>query len=196
MRRVLIPVAMAALLAPEPSGAQVIAGARVGAAFAMGDVGDTLAMSDWTKGQIPVQLDLLYRVSPRLAVGGYFSWGFGLTGDAFEGLDYSARITRLGVEATYSFTGRRVVPWIGAGFGYEWNTVEDGSLEGTFTGFEFLNLQGGGDFEVTRRLSAGPYVMLSLGQYDEAELGDLTGPILHKKLHEWLSVGLRATFDL
>ena len=196
MTRVLISVAIAALLAPAPSAAQISVGARLGVGVAAGDVGGRLPMGDWVNGQIPLQLDVLYRATPRFRVGGYLSWGYGLPGDVCDTLDCSASVTRVGVEATYSFIGGAFVPWIGAGIGYEWSTVGDGSLEGTFTGFELLNLQGGGDFQVTRRLSAGPYAAFSMGQYDEVKLAGMTGPIADKKMHEWLTLGIRGSFDL
>ncbi len=196
MRRSAILLAISAFLAPAPSLAQVIVGARLGGAVAIGDVGGLLPMRDWTEGQVPVQLDVLYRVSPRVAVGGYLSWGFGLPGDACDGLDCSATVARLGAQATYAFTGGAFVPWLGANIGYEWNTVEDGSLEGTFTGFELLGLQGGGDYRVNERFGFGPYVTFSIAQYDDVELGGVEGPILDKKMHGWLGLGLRGTFDL
>jgi hypothetical protein len=188
--------ALAALLQAAPAAAQVTVGARLGAGFALGDVGGALPMSDWTKGQVPFQLDVLYRATPRVRVGGYFSWGFGLPGDQCAGLDCTATVTRLGVEGTYAFTGGSFVPWVGVGLGYEWNTVDAGDEKGSFTGFELLNLQAGGDFVVTPKLSAGPYVLFSLGQYDEGTVGAATGPIRDRKMHQWLSLGVRGTFDL
>ena len=196
MKRVWLAAAVASLLAASPASAQVTVGARLGAGFALGDVGGTLPMSDWTQGQIPLQLDVLYRVTPRVRVGGYFSWGFGLPGDACDGLDCTAAVTRLGVEGTFAFTGGSFVPWVGAGIGYEWNTVDAGAEKGSFTGFELLGLQAGGDFVVSPRLSVGPYAMFSLGQYDEGAIDGSKGPIRDRRMHQWLSLGVRGTFDL
>jgi opacity protein-like surface antigen len=196
MKRVIIAATLASLLAPPPASAQITVGARLGAGFALGDVGGTLPMSDWTQGQIPLQLDVLYRVTSRVRVGGYFSWGFGLPGDACDGLGCSAAVTRLGVEGTYAFAGRSFVPWVGAGIGYEWNTIDAGAEKASFTGFELLGLQGGADFAVSPRLSVGPYVAFSLGQYDEGAIGALKGPIRDKRMHQWLGLGFRGSFDL
>jgi hypothetical protein len=196
--RVVIGAAMVAgLLAPATSRAQVSLGARIGYGLAMGDVGGTLAMSEWVEGQVPIQLDALYRATPKVAIGAYLSNGLGLAGEVCDGAaDCSARVTRLGVQVTYSFRGERVLPWIGAGIGYEWSTVDDGSTKGTFTGFELLNLQCGGDYKVNEHLSVGPYVMLSISQFEELDLGGDLRPISDKKLHEWLSLGLRGKLDL
>ena len=90
----------------------------------------------------------------------------------------------------------RFLPWIGAGIGYEWNKLDDGTEEATFKGCEFLNLQAGGDYKVSDQLSVGPYVMFALGQYDEVDDGGASVSIPDKKMHEWLSFGLRGKLDL
>ncbi len=199
MRKLLmIGGVMAAVLVPTASSAQLTLGARVGYGFAMGDVGGTLSMSDWVKSQVPLQLDALVRLTPAFGVGGYFSYGFGQTGDAcdFPGADCTARVTRVGAQATWSFVGMRFLPWIGAGIGYEWNKLDDGTEEATFKGWEYLNLQAGGDYKVSDQLSVGPYVMFALGQYDEVDDGGASVSIPDKKMHEWLSFGLRGKLDL
>jgi hypothetical protein len=199
MRKLLmIGAVMAAVLLPTASSAQFSLGARLGYGFGMGDVGGTLAMDEWVKSQVPVQLDAMYRVTPNVGLGAYLSYGFGQTGDVcdFAGADCSARVTRLGVQATYSFAGQQFLPWIGAGIGYEWNTIDDGTDEATFTGWEFLNLQAGGDYKVNEQLSVGPYAMFSIAQYGDGEIGGFSAPISDKKMHEWLSFGVRGKFDL
>jgi hypothetical protein len=207
MRKLLMVGAVtAALLLPTASRAQFTLGARVGYGFGLGDVADTpegtIEMSDWNEGQVPVQVDALFRLSPQLALGGYFSYGFGQTGDFcdFPGADCDGRVTRVGVQGIYTVpTTGALVPWFGVGAGYEWNTIDDSSGEATFKGWEYLNLQAGGDFRVTPRFSVGPYVMFAIGQYDEVEISDFEGEleasIADKTLHQWLSFGLRGKFD-
>jgi len=204
MRKILmLGAVLAAVVVPTASQAQFTLGARVGYGLALGDVGGTLAMSDWVKSQIPVQLDALYRVNPNIAVGAYFSYGFAQTGgpiaDACDlaGADCSASIMRLGLEGTYSLAAMGpVAPWLGVGFGYEWNKLDDGTDSITFKGFEFVNLQVGGDFKVSPQISVGPYVMFSLGQYDSADVAGTSADITDKAMHEWLSFGVRGKFDL
>ena len=62
---------------------------------------------------------------------------------------------------------------------------------------EWLNLQAGVDFLATPVLRFGPFVMLSLGRYDEGELtGFGSGSIDDKKMHQWFEIGVRGMFDL
>jgi hypothetical protein len=208
MRKLLMVGAVtAALLLPTASHAQFTLGARVGYAFGLGDVADSpsgaLEMSDWNESHVPLQLDALFRLTPQLALGGYFSYGFGQTGDVcdFPGADCDGRVTRLGVQGTYTVaTTGSIVPWFGAGFGYEWNTIDDGFDEATFKGWEYLNLQAGGDFRVGQQFWVGPYVMFSLGEYGDVESdgvsGDFDVSIPDTTMHQWLSFGLRGKFDL
>jgi len=202
MRKLLMIAALAIL--PLTAQAQFTLGARVGYAPAMGDADGSVSMSDYVKSQIPLQLDLMYRVTPEVAVGGYLSYGFGqLPSDQADacdaaGLDCSATNLRLGVQATYAFTkvSPQFVPWLGAGLGLEWASQEvsfgGGSATQDVTGFEFLNLQVGGDYKVSDQFSVGPYFMMSLGQYSSVEGNDIP----EKGMHEWLNFGLRGKFDL
>jgi hypothetical protein len=213
MRKLVKIFALAALLAPAVASAQLSLGARVGYAFAMGkavdeDGGD---LSDGVKGQIPIQIDVGYRLTPAFTLGGYFSAGYGIVGDAFSDdcdaadIDCSARVLRLGVQLDYAFknVSPTMTPWLGAGIGYEWATLkgEQGSNEATesYSGFEFLNLQGGVDWKVGQ-FSVGPFAMLSIAQYSdfdfESPAGDASGDIPNKSIHEWLQIGLRGRFDL
>jgi hypothetical protein len=195
--------ALVAAAAPTPAEAQLALGARLGYAFALGKVGGTLATSDWIEGQVPVQLDVLYAATPRIAVGGYVSYGFGrLGGDAAaaceaEGGDCSASVVRAGAQGIWTFRPvGRVVPWAGVGFGYEWARVAGGGAEVAFHGFEYLNLQAGGDFQVARRLRVGPWLMLAVGEYGRAKVGDVDRGLLSTKTHAWVGLGLRGRFDL
>jgi hypothetical protein len=205
MRKLLMVVVVAVL--PFAARAQLQLGARIGYGLAMGDmggdVGEPLAMSDFQSSQIPLQLDVLYSVNVSLAVGAYFSYGFGSVGDGMDedcrafGIDCTASTMRLGAQVQYAFSpGKQWSPWAGAGLGYEWNTVDAESDEFTFKGWEYLNLQGGADYKLNERFSAGPYVMLAIGQYDEAELFGESGDVPEKAMHSWLSFGIRGKFDL
>jgi hypothetical protein len=199
MRKLLVLAALVVL--PLSAQAQFTLGARLGYGFGMGDVGGTLSMGDWVKSQVPLQLDALYRVAPNVAVGAYFSRAFGQLGgdvntacDMF-GSDCSGRLTRLGAQATYSFAAQQMAPWIGAGLGYEWNTLEENGVALTFKGFE-LNLQAGTDFKVNEQFSVGPYLLLAVGQYSDATLDGQDAGTVDKKMHQWLNFGIRGKFDL
>lgn len=215
-RKLVLVAALVALAVPSASRAQLSLGARVGYAWGMGDVGGdpsgNLKMSDWIKGQVPIQVDAMFRLAPGLAVGGYFSYGFGQAGGQLKdtvcdvpGVDCTPSNMRLGVQATWAIpAGGGFLPWVGLGTGYEWSKLHasgpGGSGDVKFRGWEILNLQLGGDFLATPLFRVGPFVMLSLGRYSTAEsTGDLAGAVTlipEKKVHEWLQLGVRGTFDI
>ena len=83
------------------------------------------------------------------------------------GIDCSGSVKRLGVQGIYRCCMPGVfVPWFGAGLGYEWMTASVGTLDVAFHGFEFLNLQLGGEFRVSPQVGLGPYLGLSVARYD------------------------------
>ncbi len=181
-------------------------GARLGWGFPLGESADENDLSDSISGQIPLQLDLGYRLDPQLFVGGYFQYGIGFVADdaCGGGADCSASNVRLGLQATYHFTpvNQGNAGWLGAGIGYEWASLsaEGGGMEAstTLSGFEFFNIQGGYDFKVTDQFRVGPYGMFTLAQYSNASLEfngqEQDGDIEEKGLHQWLFVGVKGTF--
>lgn len=188
----------------KDSGFEV--GARLGWGFPLGESADGQDLSDFVSGQIPLQLDLGYRLDPHLFVGGYFQYGIGFVSDdtCTGGADCSANSVRLGLQATYHFTpvNQGNAGWLGAGIGYEWATLsaEGGGseLSTTASGFEFFNIQGGYDFKVTDQFRVGPYGMFTLAQYSSTSMEfngvEQDGDIEDKGLHQWLFVGVKGTF--
>ena len=209
---------LAAVALPTASHAQFTLGLRVGYAIASGDAysegGQSAKMSDGVKSQVPIQLDAGYRLTPEFTLGAYFSYGFGQVGGSFKdtcdaiGLDCSAKGYRLGLQGTYAFTkvSPSFVPWVGAGTGWEWAsaTAEGFGLkqEDSFSGWEFLNLQVGGDWKLSPQFALGPYVMYSLGQYSSGTMKFTGDPDINvfdtadKEMHSWFSFGVRGKFDL
>jgi hypothetical protein len=202
-------------------------GARLGYGIPMGEVADDGDLSDGISGMIPLQLDLGYRVLPELMIGGYVMYGFGFTGDTIsdscDRLDDIPGVTascsthdlRLGIQAQYHFLPQeKLDPWLGLGVGYEWLTfgtdIAGGGSESdvsfTARGFEFLNLQGGLDFEVADSLALGPFLSFSIAQYGERssscsgnacmDFDSTSEDIDDKALHQWLLLGIRGTFVL
>jgi hypothetical protein len=206
MRKLLMVAAMAAVLVPTASNAQFTLGARLGYAPAGGNVGGDVAMEDLTvKSQIPIQLDAMYRVSPQVAVGAYFSYGVGQVDYplcSVSGVECSGSDLRLGLQATYTFVtpGSQFAPWLGAGIGWEQasDTIEAGGTksETSYSGIEFLNLQLGGDFQVNEKFAVGPYAMISFGSYSSAEEDGVSYDITNSSMHEWYGFGIRGKFDL
>ena len=217
MRKLILLGTLAALLVPTASRAQGLQlGLRLGYAPAMGDAfqvkGDPQAakMSDGVKSQVPLQLDVSYRFDKFLAAGAYLSYGFGQVGGQIKdlcdsnGLDCSASVVRVGVQGIYTFSQAQaaLVPWAAVNLGYERGKLEasgfGASGSETASGWE-LGLTVGGDYRATPQFAIGPFVGLSLGQYTSAESGGALGGgslDIDKKLHEWLQLGVRGTFDL
>jgi hypothetical protein len=212
MRKLLVLGSLVALLVPAASHASPFSlGLRLGFAPAMGDAAKDTKLSDGVKSQIPIQLDATYSVLPDLAVGGYFAYGLGqVNSDICQpGADCSASSMRLGLQALYTFNQVKapMVPWVGAGFGYEWASMkqEAGSakFEQKANGFEFLNLQVGGDYKVNEKFAIGPYAQFSIAQYSNQKVTNsvdptenLDGSIPNKGIHEWFGFGVRGKFDL
>ncbi len=198
---------LAAIVFPSASLAQDtkwILGLRLGYGSAMGDAMQGQAMKDAMPSQIPVQLDALYKFTPEWAAGVYLSYGFGqlssAEADACDamGVDCSMSSVRVGLEGTYTFTqaSPTFVPWVGAGIGYE-AVSETVAVSGVTAsqdsgGFEFLNLQVGGDWKVSPAFALGPYLMYSIGQYSTIGGND----IQNTATHEWFNIGIRGKFDL
>ncbi len=182
-------------------------GARVGWGFPLGDASERVDMSEVLLGQIPLQLDVGYRLNPQLVLGGYFSYGIAFSGRdncGDEGLSCSASDVRLGIQGIYHFTPvtEGNAAWVGAGAGYEWASWEfefgaSQSSSGSLDGFEFVNLQGGYDFAVSDHFRVGPYGMFTLAQFSNQSAG-LDGNEqevdIDKDLHQWLFVGVKGSF--
>lgn len=220
MRKLLVlSGALGVAVVPAAALAQFSFGARVGFAPAMGDAlkdpttGKPEKLSDGIRSQVPLQIDAAYRLSKEWALGAYFSYGVGQNGTGLQGdcsaigANCSSSDVRLGLQVFYSFSqvSPSLVPWAGAGIGYEWTTIEQtggGSpdVTGTLSGWELLNLQIGADFVIQPQFAFGPFVMISIAQYSnsEARIGGQTvsQSISNKAMHEWLGFGIRGRFDL
>jgi hypothetical protein len=164
-------------------------GARVGYGIPLGETDDGYDLSDGIAGMIPLQLDVGYRVTSALSLGGYLMYGFGFAGDDisrscdevddFPGVSASCYThdVRLGIQALYHFSPKKNLdPWLGVGLGYEWLTLgfelsgggEEVDMSVTGKGFEFINLQGGLDFTLTPGFALGPFLSFSVGQYSSS----------------------------
>jgi outer membrane protein W len=186
---------------------------RAGYAIPLGDaVGGTPSqpLSDSVKGAIPLQLDVGYRFAKNWFVGGYFQYAFGMlnkdAGKTFAicdtgGNSCSSYDLRFGIEGAYNFMpGQDWQPWVGLGVGYEIAhisaTVGGASDDFEAKGWEFANVQLGVDYMVSPMFSVGPYVMFSIGQYSTTSTAGVSTDITNKGTHEWLSFGLKGTFNL
>jgi hypothetical protein len=195
------------------------AGVRVGYGIPLGNAAQDGKLSDGIGGQVPLMIDIGYRVIPNLFIGLYGQYGFGWVGDTIStACDMSSQVScsahdiRLGVEGQFHFLPRQKLdPWVGLGLGYEWLgiSIEGGGLQvsETLSGFEFFNLQAGLDIAVTEHFYIGPFLNLSFAQFSSLSLDcssgasslcsnafGASGDIQNKALHEWLLIGVRGAY--
>ena len=209
---VLAGTTSATALAMEDSGVDL--GVRLGYGIPLGEAAENADLNDLVTGQVPIWIDAGYRITPNWVVGLYFQYGFAFLADNVcpSGTDCSAHAIRVGLQGQYRFMPReKVNPWLGLGIGYEWlgGSVSIPSPVGSVDvsldahGFEFVNFQGGADFQVGDGIGIGPFLSFSLGEYSRGSF-DVTGPatasgsddIENQALHEWLTLGVRGAFDL
>jgi hypothetical protein len=134
-----------------------------------------------------------------------------------QGVDVSCggHDVRFGGEFMFHVLPKGAVdPWLGAGVGYEWltfsideqTTVAAATLSSGVHGFEFANLQLGLDVPLGNDMAIGPFLAFTLAEFARTTTdcsGYCTGinlgggsDLTEKKLHEWLFLGARATFEL
>ena len=159
----------------------------------------------------PIWLDAGYRIIPNFYVGAFFQYGFGFIGNNFKmvcdqsGVSCSTHVIMFGVNAHYHFLpSEELDPWAGIGFGYEILdfSVSQGSMsvDVQAQGWQFVNVQVGADYHAAPGLGVGPFIALSLGQYQSASLSigsmSQSQDIQHQALHEWLTLGVRGAYDI
>jgi hypothetical protein len=204
MRGFWLSLGVLAVLVPAAAQAQWTVGARTGYAIALGDADGSAKMTDITSGQVPLQLDIGYRLqNTALTIGGYVSYGFGSVSGAtkdlcnFAGASCSTSSLRVGGQLLYSFADPKqsMEPWAGVGLGYDSLKLSASGGDVTTSGFEFLILQGGLDWKLAPQFTLGGFASFSLGQYsDISSSNGGSGTISDKKMHEWLTIGIRGAF--
>jgi outer membrane protein W len=200
-------------------------GLRTGYSMPSGQVGkagptDKVSdLGDSVKGMVPLWLDIGYRVTPNLYLGGSFQYAFGFVnkdkaGPICEQAECSTHDLAFGANVQYHFLPTASFdPWIGAGLGYEILTLslsQSGSgkasaLDQTAKGLQFLNLQLGGDIATSPQFVVGPFVNVTVGKFNSySVLGksggttvlDQSGDLQDAQIYEWITVGLRGQFNL
>ena len=187
-------------------------GIRTGYALPFGNTNDATtstglvqtSLSDAVSGGIPFILDLGYRLTPHIILGVYGQYGYVFVkeGDAGcpSGGECSGADYRFGIQGRYDFSPENALrPWVGLGLGYEiltgTGTYSGFEFSRSFWGFEFVNVQGGADFAISKSLAIGPFAQFSVGQFSKTKtpLGsdnqDITGT------HGWLTLGVAGSAE-
>jgi hypothetical protein len=162
----------------------------------------------WT-GAIPVEVAGRYRFSPNLSAGVYFQWGPAfVTATGFDQIAGSfGWDMRIGAEIVYAFTpGRSMNPWFGLGTGWEWTqyagTKAGSAASVTMNGWEYLNVQTGLDFALSKGVGLGPYAAFLGGNYSGiVASGSSTGwggsvELASRAFHGWFQIGVKGTWNL
>jgi hypothetical protein len=187
-------------------------GIRTGYALPFGNTNDSTtstglvqtSLSDAVSGGIPFILDLGYRLTPQVMLGVYGQYGYVFVKDGDAGCpsggECSGADYRFGIQARYDFVAEKTLrPWLGLGLGYEiltgTGTYSGIEFSRSFWGLEFLSLQGGADFAISKSLAIGPFAQMTLGQFSKTKtpLGsdnqDITGT------HGWLALGVAGSAE-
>lgn len=194
----------------RPDRAGLDLAVRVGYAIPFGDVdGDRGSLSGRVSGAVPFVIEAGYRFDRHFTLGPYFQYAIaqvqentntGCTGNT----DCSGWVVRTGLEGLYHFdTSSVVAPWVGLGAGYEWTSYSGSAANVGFSasanGWEFVNVQVGGDFRLGQNVTLGPFVSFSVARYgsESGTLGGLTGSsdVTNPSVHEWLQIGARFGFE-
>ncbi len=202
MRTTFMAALATGLLAlPAAADAQLVLGARVGYGCDGGDIVKGVTMSSWVDHEIPIQVDVSFKVVPGLSVGAFYAYGVGssASGSALT----TARDTRLGVQGMLTLLPGPLAPWVGVGTGWGWFSASGGGVDMSINGWEILTLQGGLDLAALPLVNVGLFASYSTGQYRNGKItipGTMwasgaigTGEVA---THGLFTIGVRGTFEL
>jgi hypothetical protein len=210
-----VPSDFAGVSPNVPSGIEF--GARLGYALPLGNLtGDAAStISNSINGAVPIFIEAGYRIArPNLYLGIYFSYAPGLLntsnqnslfgGCSQNGVSCSANVVMYGAQVHYHIMPEaNFDPWIGAGIGME-SINGSGSGGGTstgasFSGWDYLLLQVGGDYRAAPMFGIGPVAWFGIGQFGNVSgttNGNTTSASINNTgLHEWLAIGVRGVLD-
>jgi hypothetical protein len=199
---------------PEPGGFEI--GLRAGYALPFGELLSGSALRDAAKGSVPFIVDLGYRLTPSLYVGGLLSYailrvnktGLGCNTQVVDGPgDCSGTALRLAADVQYQQPlDGDLVAWGDAGFGLERLIIQydmggfgfPGPISSSWSGVEIAHVEVGVGKRLRPRVVVGPFASYAVGQFwTAAGSGNgrtQSGDITDKRLHSWLTLGIRAMF--
>jgi hypothetical protein len=210
--------------ADEVSG--LSAGLRLGYGFPFGNASSSTTLSDFSGGQAPFWFDLGWRFNRNLYLGAFYQYAITSPPSHLCGSGGGAAATcdgndqRFGIDFAYHILPEQLAdPWVGLGVGYEvarnnyTNSSSSDQHSIVVDGWQYIDIQAGLDLRFAKRVPFGPFVDFSFGQYNWAHgvgpnenpsgvcggagtVGSPGGCTIASSLHEWLTLGIRAQFNL
>jgi opacity protein-like surface antigen len=192
---------------PQPRSTNWQFAVRSGYALPFGKAtsaaGDDLSAS--FSGDVPLGLEVNYRLNPQVYLGGDFQYGFASLSDEMKracpaGVSCSAHTVRFGVNAFYHLRPWQTIdPWAGIGMNFELGSftasANGTSSDATIYGLEFLDAQLGFDYQASSTIAFGPFLSASLGQYSHIDSPESSGTISNTAMHGWFKFGLKLSFN-
>lgn len=171
-------------------------GVRAAWAIPFGDLNNSDSLSSDVSGQLPLWLEAGWRFTKSIYAGAYFQAGLGFFNNCPPGSDCSTNGLRFGLEGIYNLApDAGLQPWVGLGFGYETLSVSRAGEDSSYKGWELLHLQVGADWAASKNFSIGPFASFSLfGTYTTQSSSGQDNSI--SASHNWLQLGLKATYKL
>jgi hypothetical protein len=146
-----------------------------------------------------IELQLGYRVSPRLCAGVYGALAWFRHGDAI-GDGSRAYGATAGVQAVWHTSeARSVDPWVSVGAGWRGLWIDRiGARGASMQGIEPLRLQLGIDYRVSPRFAVAPVISASLSMFvvENAVMPDDFTLVQDKRLNLYGFAGVLGRFDL
>ncbi len=189
---------------PVIKGFQI--GLRAGYVRAL-DASSASSLTYQTPSLLPIQLDLGYRTSTHVYLGLTGQLAVASRTDCANAVGTcAAKDYRIGGTFQYHFSPLRTFdPWFGLGLGYEILHLSgvsgDSGAHVTRTGIVLFDAQLGGDFALGSGLRApklGPFVGMAMGANGH-ESGVVYGRNIDRSPvhdHQWVTLGVRGTYDL
>jgi hypothetical protein len=160
-----------------------------------------LALGDVVTAALPLALEAGYRLARPVVVGAYVGYARALLGTLqgcpVPGVNCWASRVVAGAQAQIHALPRAALdPWAGLAVGYEVLDVDSQLGGGSLRGGEVTG-QAGVDWRAQARVAIGPFVDVGAGWFlacTNSSGAPCTLPAIGQ--HEWVTVGLRAAFDL
>lgn len=171
------PAAEPSRVVPKGNEGHFVLGGSVGFTAPFGELAQRIEAFPTIDMGFAAALDAGYGLGEHLVVGAQGELDF--HGDASECEDCSARSIFAGAFARYHLVSHlRFDPWVSYGLGFRTLGIETGAgASQSFHGLEWLRIQFGGDFYLTKTIGFGPVVQLSAmsflkSPYDDGTLDD------------------------